>query len=256
MTLLRTTLLIDAPHRVVSAVLTERALFGGDGVLAPGDELAVGGARLRVAEIGLGGLRLVPVGTLPIGLHIRLAPTAAGVLVTGTAAARVGWLGMALRRPLLTILSSTVDRIRERAEQLAGASVVVGTAIVRGGTLLAQQRAYPEATAGRWEVPGGRVEPGESDVDAVRRECLEELGVRVRVGEPVGVDVALGRNGAGREMVLRVYRAELTEPGATPHPHDHQDLRWLTAGRLGSVDWLPADRVLLPALRRLLTDPC
>ncbi len=126
---------------------------------------------------------------------------------------------------------------------------MVGTAIVRGRAVLAQQRAYPAAAAGRWELPGGRVEPAESDVDAVRRECVEELGVDVRVGAPVGPDVALGK-----DMLLRVYRAELVEPGAVPHPHDHQALRWLTTGRLGSVDWLPADRVLLPSLRRLLAE--
>ncbi len=250
MRVLRTTLLVDAPPRVVSAALTERALFGGDGVLAPGDELALCGGRSRVAELGVDGLRLVPVaGPVRAELLVRLAPTAAGVLVTGTAASRTALHGMAWRRPLLALLTSTVERLRRRAEGLADATVVVGTAIVRGRAVLAQQRAYPAAVAGRWELPGGRVEPGESDVDAVRRECAEELGVDVRVGDPIGPDVALGRN-----MLLRVYRAELAEPGARPHPHDHQALRWLTPGRLGSVDWLPADRVLLPALRRLSAD--
>ncbi|MCT2587485.1 NUDIX domain-containing protein [Actinophytocola sp. S1-96] len=125
--------------------------------------------------------------------------------------------------------------------------MVVGAAIRRGRTVLAQQRAYPATAAGRWELPGGRVEPGESDVDAVVRECAEELGVGVRVGAAVGPDVALSER-----KVLRIYRAELVDPLAEPHPHDHQALRWLTAGRLGQVDWLPADRVLVPALRRLL----
>lgn len=250
MKLLRTTLLVDAHSRVVSATLTERDLFGGkSGVLAPGDELVVGRMRWRVAELGVCGLRLVPVGGPPVELFVRLAPTAAGVLVTATAAARTALLGMALRRQLLALLGSIVDRMNKRATALAGAGVVVGTAIVRDGAVLAQQRAYPAAAAGRWELPGGRVEPAESDVDAVRRECVEELGVDVRVGEPVGPDVALGK-----DLLLRVYRAELAEPGAVPRPHDHQALRWLTAGRLGSVDWLPADRVLLPTMRRLLAD--
>ena len=250
MKLLRTTLLIDAPPRAVSATLTERTLFGeGDGMLVPGDELSVAGARCRVAELCVDGLRLVPVGGLPVGLSITLAPTDAGVLVTVTAAARTAVLGMVLRRRLLGLLASTVDGIRVRAAALRDARVVVGTAIVRDRAVLAQQRAYPAAAAGRWELPGGRVEPGESDVDAVRRECVEELGVDVRVGAAVGPDVVLGKG-----MLLRIYRAELTDPGAVPHPHDHQALCWLTTGRLGSVDWLPADRVLVPALRRLLAD--
>lgn len=259
MKLLRTTALVDAPLRVVSATLTERALFqrdgedaarangGTDGVLAPGDELAVAGGRYRVAELDVHGLDLVPVGGPPVRLLVRLAPTAAGVLVTATAAARTAVLGMVLRRRLLALLTSTVDGMRVRAAALAGAGVVVGTAIVRAGAVLAQQRAYPPAAAGRWELPGGRVEAGESDVDAVRRECVEELGIDVVVRDPLGPDVVLG-NG----MLLRVYGAGLADPDAVPHPHDHQALRWLTTGRLGSVDWLPADRVFLPALRRLL----
>jgi 8-oxo-dGTP diphosphatase len=111
--------------------------------------------------------------------------------------------------------------------------VVVGAAIVRGGRLLAQRRAYPEAVAGQWELPGGRVEPGESEPDAVVRECLEELGVRA-------------------DLVLKVYAAELDPPDASPHPHDHAALRWLSLSTLDEVSWLPADRELLPALRALL----
>ena len=125
--------------------------------------------------------------------------------------------------------------------------IVVGAAIVRRGTLLAQQRAYPESVAGQWELPGGRVEPGETDHAAVLRECVEELGVRVRAGDQVGPDVPLHDG-----LTLRVYRAELDPPDATPHPLDHRAVRWLTPDELDTVPWLPADRVLLPALRSLL----
>lgn len=128
--------------------------------------------------------------------------------------------------------------------------VVVGTAIVRDGAVLAQQRAYPPELRGLWELPGGRVEPGESDVAAVARECREELGVDVVVGAPLGPDVPLGGG-----KLLRVYLATLREATAQPRPHDHAALRWLTAGGLDSVEWLPADQVLLPALRLLLGDP-
>lgn len=245
MILLRTTALVDVPARAVSAALTERSLFGGTGVLAPGAEISLLGSRFRVAETTVAGLRLVPLGLLPLSLAVRLAPTAAGVLVTCSATIRR--FGTAMRRPVLGLLGSVVDTLRVRSTALAGGEVVVGAAIVRGGSVLAQQRAYPAAAAGRWELPGGRVEPEESDVDAVVRECLEELGATVLVGAAIGPDVALPN-----DKVLRVYLAELAGRDETPHPHDHQALRWLTAGQLGQVDWLPADQVLLPALRQLL----
>ncbi|WAL66741.1 NUDIX domain-containing protein [Amycolatopsis cynarae] len=127
------------------------------------------------------------------------------------------------------------------------ARVIVGAAIVRGGALLAQQRAYPPDVAGLWELPGGRVETGETEPEALRRECVEELGVEVLVGERVGVDVPLRAN-----LVLRVYAAELADPTAEPKPLEHKGLRWIRPDALDRVRWLPADLELLPHLRSLL----
>lgn len=123
--------------------------------------------------------------------------------------------------------------------------IVVGAAVVCGGRVLAQRRAYPADAAGRWELPGGRVEAGESERAAVVRECLEELGVRVRVGSRVGPDVPLP------EGTLRVYAASLAGAGV-PWACEHRAVRWLGPDELDTVDWLEADRVLLPALRALL----
>jgi 8-oxo-dGTP diphosphatase len=130
--------------------------------------------------------------------------------------------------------------------------VVVGAAIVRDGRLLAQQRAWPAADAGRWELPGGRVEDGEGEVDALVRECLEELGVRVVPGLRVGPDVPL----AGGRSVLRVYAATLADPHAAPRAVEHHAVRWLPVAELDTTDWLAADRALLPHLRtHLATHP-
>jgi len=125
--------------------------------------------------------------------------------------------------------------------------VVVGAAIVRDGRLLAQQRAWPAADAGRWELPGGRVEDGESDAVALVRECAEELGVRIVAGERVGPDVPL----PGGRSVLRSYAATALD-ATEPRPIEHTALRWLRADELSTVDWLDADRALLPWLRALL----
>jgi 8-oxo-dGTP diphosphatase len=74
--------------------------------------------------------------------------------------------------------------------------VIVGAAIIVDGRVLGCERAEPPESAGRWEFPGGKVEPGESDVDALVRECEEELGVKIAVGDRVGTDVPLSHGWA------------------------------------------------------------
>lgn len=126
--------------------------------------------------------------------------------------------------------------------------VVVGAAIIVDGRVLGCARSAPPEVAGRWEFPGGKVEPGETETDALARECAEELGVRVEVGARVGRDVRMAH---GRS-VLRVYVARLLH-GDQPKALEHSELRWLSAAELDSVPWLPADVPIVAALRPLLT---
>ena len=124
--------------------------------------------------------------------------------------------------------------------------IVVGAAILDGTRLLAAQRSQPPALAGRWEFPGGKVEPGESEQAALVREVAEELGVAVAVGQRVGADVEL-RPG----LVLRVWVATLLS--GEPRPlEDHSALRWLAADEWYDVPWLTADLPVVHALRELL----
>jgi 8-oxo-dGTP diphosphatase len=125
--------------------------------------------------------------------------------------------------------------------------IIVGAAIIEGGRVLACERSDPPETAGRWEFPGGKVEPGESEVDALVRECVEELGVRVRIGERVGGDVPM----ANGRSVLRVYAAVLLD-GDRPQALEHAQLRWLGVHELGEVPWLPADAPIVAALPAFL----
>ena len=118
---------------------------------------------------------------------------------------------------------------------------VVAAAIVRDGCVLAARRTRPAALAGGWEFPGGKVEPGEDGPGALARECREELGVEIRVGALLGTAQDAG-------LTLQLYAAGLLagEPQAL---QDHDQVRWLSAQTVRSVDWLGIDTQLLPARR-------
>ncbi|SHK92627.1 8-oxo-dGTP diphosphatase [Pseudonocardia thermophila] len=124
--------------------------------------------------------------------------------------------------------------------------IVVGTALVRDGRLLVAQRTRPPELAGRWELPGGRVEAGESEPAAVARECHEELGALVTVTGRVGPDLPLPVG------VLRIHAAELAAGSPEPVALEHAALRWIGPDELDGLAWVEADRALVPHLRRLL----
>lgn len=90
-----------------------------------------------------------------------------------------------------------------------------------------------------WELPGGKVEPGEDPVDALHREIAEELGVRVNLGEPVpapdGGDWPILRG-----MTMRVWLASLAS-GTPEALQDHAQLAWVRLDDLESVRWLGPD---------------
>ncbi len=112
--------------------------------------------------------------------------------------------------------------------------------------MLGAQRAAPPDLAGRWEFPGGKVEAGETEVAALVRECQEELGIQIAVGNRLGSDISLSDG----SWVLRVWLARILT--GTPVAIEHRALRWLGADELTDVDWLPADLPLVAELQRLL----
>jgi 8-oxo-dGTP diphosphatase len=115
--------------------------------------------------------------------------------------------------------------------------VVVGAALFDRGRLLAARRSAPPELAGRWELPGGKVESGESAENALVRELHEELGIHAEPLEPVPGEWPLPKPG----YVLQVWTARIL--AGTPEPlEDHDQLRWLTPDDIDSVDWLDQDR--------------
>jgi 8-oxo-dGTP diphosphatase len=124
--------------------------------------------------------------------------------------------------------------------------IVVGAAIIEDGRLLAARRADPPELAGLWEFPGGKVEPGETEDEALIRECAEELGVEVVVGERIGGDWPLA-NG----YVMRVLLA--TVVAGVPEAKEHLAVRWLALDELFDVSWVPADLPIVWKVRERLT---
>ncbi len=122
-----------------------------------------------------------------------------------------------------------------------GRRVVVAAALERRGRLLAARRTRPASVAGRWELPGGKVEPGEDPAAALVRELREELAVDTavvgRVSGPRDGDWPLDAT-----SVLRVLRVRIERGDPDPHPAvAHDEVRWLSPREIASVDWLDAD---------------
>lgn len=127
---------------------------------------------------------------------------------------------------------------------------VVAGAIIRNDKLLAAQRPFGTLSliAGKWEMPGGKVDPGETDEQALIREMQEELMVDVLVGTCLGKTRIVQTN---RIIELTTYACELAN--GEPVAVEHADLRWVGAMELDNLDWASGDRHFLPAVRRLIS---
>jgi 8-oxo-dGTP diphosphatase len=133
----------------------------------------------------------------------------------------------------------------------SAAVLVVGAAIVDDlaapRLLLAARRTEPPRLAGGWELPGGKVEPGEEPAEALHREVAEELGVRIQLGDPVPGPDAFGTWPLPPGHRMQVWLARVVD--GDPQPIEvHDQLRWLGPGEWLDVAWLPADVPIVAAL--------
>lgn len=111
--------------------------------------------------------------------------------------------------------------------------------IQKEGRLLLAHR----ADSGRWELPGGKQEPGESLAQCLQREIAEELDCTVEVLEPAGVAQDLDRPDP---ISLHCFHCRLN--GGQPKAKEHKELRWVSLREALSLNLCPADRALLSAL--------
>jgi len=201
------------------------------------DLRAEGADQLPVFDLVAG-----PLGRCHVGL--TAVSTGAGTLVTVDVRVRAApaVLTPTLRRRVLGAAQVFLGIALLTAREI---QIVVAGAVIENGKVLAARRTAPSELAGFWELPGGKVDPGESEQEALRRELAEELGIAVSVGERVGPDVDLGDN-----LLLRCHLARAD--GGPMRPNEHDSLQWVEPDGLDSVNWLAPDRLILPELRRIL----
>ena len=106
--------------------------------------------------------------------------------------------------------------------------------------------------AGFWELPGGKVEDGESFLEALSREIIEELGVRISLDPAHSEEVGDGFV-IDEYLILRVFKCALADPQEVPTTNgSHDAIRWLDADKWLDVQWLPVDREAISVLLELI----
>ena len=114
---------------------------------------------------------------------------------------------------------------------------VVCALIERGGRVLVARRPAGKSQGGKWEFPGGKIEPGETPEAALVREIREELHLEITVG---GRLPSSDFNYDGFSISLQPFRAVVRDE-AEPHPTEHAAVRWCAPEELRTLDWAPAD---------------
>jgi 8-oxo-dGTP diphosphatase len=130
----------------------------------------------------------------------------------------------------------------------AGKRIVVAAAVIRrGNEYFVTRRHAGVHLEGYWEFPGGKCDAGETLPDCLRREIKEELDAEVIVGEEL---LAVSHTYPDREIELRFFDCRLR---GMPRPMLGQEMRWVNAADLGTLDFPPADAELLQLLRKRAT---
>ena len=111
------------------------------------------------------------------------------------------------------------------------------------GLVLIARRKPGKHMGGKWEFPGGKIEPGESPEESLARELSEELDVRARIGKLL---CRASYEGDGVSLELMVYRVEGFD--GTPVLREHQELRWVAPADLRSYDLADSDRTVVEEL--------
>ncbi|MGM9707993.1 MAG: 8-oxo-dGTP diphosphatase MutT [Prevotella sp.] len=119
---------------------------------------------------------------------------------------------------------------------------VVAAIILRDGRIFATQRGYGE-WKDWWEFPGGKIEPGESTEDALKREIREELATEIEVDELL---TTVEYDYPKFHLTMHCYLCTIISGDLSLL--EHEDARWLAIDELDNVKWLPADKSVIEKL--------
>ncbi|MEX0872811.1 MAG: Nudix family hydrolase [Aquisalimonadaceae bacterium] len=120
--------------------------------------------------------------------------------------------------------------------------MAVGVVVDSGGRVLIARRPEGAHQGGRWEFPGGKVEAGESVLQALDRELHEELGVSLHAASPL---IRIPHHYPGKSVLLDVWR--VTAFTGEPHGREGQPLRWVSPGQLAGYRFPDANRAIVTA---------
>ena len=123
---------------------------------------------------------------------------------------------------------------------------VVAALIINQDKVFATQRGYGEFKDG-WEFPGGKIEPGETPEQALKREIQEELATQIRVAQPL---TTMEYDYPTFHLSMQCFLCKVEKGNLTLL--EHEAAQWLSYDELNSVDWLPADLLVVTAFRKYL----
>ena len=119
---------------------------------------------------------------------------------------------------------------------------VVAAIIHRDDLIFATQRGYGDYKD-RWEFPGGKIEPGETPQQALAREIKEELDIDIFVGDCL---TTVDYDYPTFHLTMQCFWCRILK--GEPVLKEHESAQWLSQDALDTVDWLPADRLVLPSI--------
>jgi len=125
---------------------------------------------------------------------------------------------------------------------------VVALVLIENTRVLVAKRPQGDTLAGLWEFPGGKIEPGESPVEALIRESYEEMGILITVNTLLTTIMY-----SGSPLPVKIYAYTGTRVDGEIKALAHTELRWVNEAELGCLSLVPADMEIAKEVQRLLS---